>query len=100
MFRKLEAEYKKYSLVINFKKTEYMVVAEDIKSDLDVGNKRIKNCASLKYLGVTFSDTGKSDADLSNKIGRGKLVIRQLNSLLWSDKVIRITKKVIYKIIK
>ncbi|XP_030768112.1 uncharacterized protein LOC115891711 [Sitophilus oryzae] len=37
MFRKLHEEYSKWGLTINSKKTEYMVVGDDEREDLDVG---------------------------------------------------------------
>ncbi|XP_030753978.1 uncharacterized protein LOC115880821 [Sitophilus oryzae] len=87
MFRKLHEEYSKWGLTINTKKTEYMVVGDDEREDLDVGIGIIKNVCTFKYLGVTFTTNGKSTQDIANKVGQGKRVIGQLNSLLWSDKI-------------
>ncbi|KAJ4447420.1 hypothetical protein ANN_09427 [Periplaneta americana] len=47
----------------------------------------IENSESFKYLDVTLNSQAKSDEDMNNKIGQGKRAIRQLNTLLWNDKV-------------
>jgi len=97
MFRKLEEEYEKWGLTISHKKTEYMVAGENDRQDLDVGQHKLKNCATFKYLGVTLSNTGKSNEDIKNKIGQGRRVIRQLNSVLWNNKIRSKTKTTIYR---
>lgn len=99
MLRKLQEEYEKWGLILNTKKTEYMVVGDGERSDLDIETCTIKNCTSFKYLGVTFSSTGKSSEDITNKIGQGRRAIRQLNSLLWSDNITKKNKTAIYKTI-
>lgn len=99
MFRKLQEEYNKWGLTINIKKTEYMVAGEGHNNDLPTDTTVVKGCNSFKYLGVTLSSTGRSHADISNKIGQGKRVIRQLNSILWNGHITRRTKTVIYKTI-
>ncbi|XP_030752386.1 uncharacterized protein LOC115879632 [Sitophilus oryzae] len=99
MFRKLHEQYSKWGLRINTKKTEYMVVGDDEREDLDVGIGTIKNVCTFKYLGVTFTTNGKSTQDIANKVGQGKRVIGQLNSLLWSDKISQKTKILLYKAI-
>ena len=60
MFRKLHEEYSKWGLTINTKKTEYMVVGDDEREDLDVGIGTIKNVCTFKYLGVTFTTNEKA----------------------------------------
>lgn len=93
MLRVLEKELEQFGLIVNMKKTEYMSVGNDDHSDLDIGmGKTIKHCSKFKYLGVTLSSDGKSNEDISNKIGQGRRIIRELNSLLWSDRISRRTK--------
>lgn len=99
MFRKLQDEYRRWGLTINIKKTVYMVVGDEHSNDLLIDNGKIKLVKSFKYLGVTLSSVGRSYQDITNKIGQGKRVIRQLNSILWSDKITRKTKTTIYKTI-
>lgn len=96
MLRALKKEFKEFGLIINMKKTEYMSVGNDDHSDLDISmGTTIKHCTKFKYLGVTLSLNGKSNDDISNKIGQCKRIIRQLNSLLWSDRISRRTKHLI-----
>ena len=79
-------------------KTEYLVVG-DKGDDLDVGSVKVKNTKRFRYLGVLFTDDGKSTTDINNKIGQGKQVISQINSVLWNNKVKKKTKTTIYKTI-
>jgi hypothetical protein len=53
----------------------------------------------FKYLGVTLTHTGSSHRDISNKIAQGKKAIQLLNSILWSKKVQKKTKKMLYSTI-
>lgn len=99
MVRHLQEEYQKWGLTINTSKTEYLVVGEEHVDDLDLGTTKIRHCNSYKYLGVTISSKGKSREDIINKIAQGKRVIRQLNSVLWNNKVTKRTKTTIYKTI-
>lgn len=69
MFRKLEE--KRWGLIIKIKKTENMVVGDTSDSlGVDIGPYKLKNCGNSKYLGVTFSNSGKSNDVIINKIGR------------------------------
>lgn len=99
MFRKLQTEYEKWGLTINLKKTEYMVVGDEEMEDLEIGTSTIQNVSSFKYLGVTFSKNGKSTQDVINKIGQGRRVINQLNSVLWSGKISKKIKITLYRTI-
>jgi hypothetical protein len=47
-------------------------------------------------LGVTFTHTGSIYRDISNKIAKGKKAIQLLNSILWSKKVQKKSKKMLY----
>lgn len=96
MMRKLVEEYKNWGLTINIKKTEYLVVGER-GQDLNIESDIIKNTKRFKYLGVTFTESGTSNEDINNKIGQGRRTIKQLNSVLWSDKITKETKTTIYK---
>ncbi|KAL3289576.1 hypothetical protein HHI36_022990 [Cryptolaemus montrouzieri] len=51
---------------------------------------------SFKYLGVTLAANGKSSNDVSNNKTQEKMVIRQLNSMLWNKKLTERTKHLIY----
>ncbi|XP_030754900.1 uncharacterized protein LOC115881517 [Sitophilus oryzae] len=77
-----------------------MSAGNDDHSDLDIGmGKTIKHCSKFKYLGVTLSSDGKSNENISNKIGQGRRIIRELNSLLWSDRISRRIKQMMYNCI-
>lgn len=87
MLRKLKDEYEKWGLKINMSKTEYLKVGDDELEDIEIETEKIKGCKTFKYLGVTLSSNGKSSDDINNKIGQGKRAIRQLNPILWNDKI-------------
>lgn len=96
MLRKLKDEYEKWGLKINMSKTEYLKVGDDELEDIEIETEKIKGCKTFKYLGVTLSCNGKSSDDINNKIGQGKRAIRQLNPILWNDKIKKRTKQIIY----
>ena len=97
MMRNLNKVYEQAGLSINTKKTQYMATGNDNADDLEIGRYKIKQCSSFKYLGVTLTTNGKSSEDINNKIGQGRAVIGQINSLLWNKKISNKTKTSLYK---
>jgi hypothetical protein len=76
-------------------KTKYLAIVATAQ-DIEIGGNTIEACMEFKYLGVTFTHTGSSHRDISNKIAQGKKAIQLLNSILWSKKVQKKTKKMLY----
>lgn len=98
MFRKLEEEYKRWGLTINYMKTEYMRVGEDSEMDMDLHiNRTISNCGEYKYLGFMLSQEGNTVKATQHRLQQGRTAIRLLNSLLWSNSIQTKTKILIYK---
>lgn len=96
MLRKLIEQYGKWGLTINISKTEYLAIGGNEMTDLAVENGKVKGCKTYKYLGVTFTSNGRNTEEVKNKIGQGKRAIRQINSVLWNDKITKKTKHMIY----
>ena len=85
MLKKSKEEYDKWSLTINFDKTQDLKVANEEKVGLNIDERVVKGCKSFKYLGVILASNAKSLEDINNKIGHGKRAIKQLNSVLWNE---------------
>ena len=86
MFRKLIEELGKWGLEINIEKTQYMAIGahgRDLQTDKGI----VKYTKEYKYLGITFTDKGRDDQDIQNKIEKGKAIIR--HSVLWNDDITR-----------
>lgn len=77
MFTKLQGGYKKWVLLLNINKTEYMRAGSNNRDGLDIINSR--HFDVFRYLGVTFSTTGKSDHDVNKIMSR---YTGQINSVL------------------
>lgn len=61
ILRILKQQFKENGLILNAKKTEYMIVCNDDNSDFDIGTgTTIKRCTSFKYLGFTLISNGKA----------------------------------------
>jgi hypothetical protein len=93
-----EEEFTKWGLEIYMNKTKYLAIGE-IAQDIKIRGNTIEACMEFKYLGVTLTHTGSSHRDISNKIAQGKKAIQLLNSILWSKKVQKKTKKMLYSTI-
>ena len=57
---------------------------------------RIRSVEKSKYLGVIFNKQGTSKDEIQERVNKGRIVIRTLNSLLWERSITRNTKKHIY----
>jgi hypothetical protein len=66
--------------------TKYLAIGATTQ-DIKIGGNTIEACMEFKYLGVTFTHTGSSHRDISNKIAQWKKAIQLLNSILWNKKV-------------
>lgn len=98
MTRKLEEEFNKWGLEINFGKTEYLVIGAE-GENLDINGRNVKNCNEFRYLGSIFSKDPNCEKDITHKINQGRNAINQLNGLWWSKGIQRDTKKRIYRTI-
>lgn len=92
MFRKLVEELEKWGLEINIEKTQYMVIGAQGR-DLQTDKGIVKHTKEYKYLGTTFTDRGRDDQDIQNKIKRGKTIVRQLHPVLWNNNITSYTKR-------
>lgn len=99
MIRKLNEEYRKWGLQINFKKTEYMVVGGVGRDLMMEDGSIVKCCHSYKYLGTTISNRGGSDDEIKLRITKGKVAIRQLHTIIWNKNIRNNVKNRIYKTI-
>ena len=98
MLRKLDEEYEKWGLTINTDKTEY-VVAGGERRDLHISKGVVKGVDSYKYLGIKITNCGTSEAEIKTRVNQGRVVTKQLNSVLWSSQIKNNTKIRIYKTI-
>jgi hypothetical protein len=71
-------------------KTKYLAIGATAQ-DIKIGGNTIEACMEFKY----FTHTGSSNRDISNKISQGKKAIKLLNSILWSKKAQKKTKKML-----
>jgi hypothetical protein len=72
-FNKLKMEFIKYGLVINEKKTKYMKCT-GIKSkneDLQIGNLKIGQVRSLKYVGAIVNEDNSIEEEIKERITLG-----------------------------
>jgi len=97
--RKLNEEYEKWGLKINFKKTEYMVVGGTGKDLVMEDGSVVKCCQTYKYLGTILTDQGGSEEEIKHRIRQGKSAIRQLHSIIWNKNIANKVKIRIYKTI-
>lgn len=70
MFRKLEQENAKWDLTVNKARTEYMVVGEEYREDLKVGDYKIRNIALFKLLRISFITNGSAHKISSIKLDK------------------------------
>lgn len=98
MFRKLQAEYKKWGLNINMTKTEYLKIGDD-QEDPELEIRNLKRTSEFKYLGSIISEEGTSRRDIQGRLQQGQKTISLLNPLLWSSKIKLKTKITIYRVI-
>lgn len=98
MLRKLIDEYTKWGLRINFNKTQYLCIGEQPRN-IRVDSGIVRHCTEYKYLGSIISQERGSQYDIENRIKQGKMVIRQLNGLLWSPKITKGVKRNLYRAI-
>ena len=100
MARKLLEEYKKWGLIVNMDKSNYMAI-EDQTQDLLLEEELgiFKHCENYKYLGVIITKDGKQDHEIKRRITLGKSAISALNSILWDKKITKENKSLIFKAI-
>lgn len=96
MVRKLDDAYHDWGLTINTEKTEYLVAGANDR-DLVLDRGTIGSTNSYKYLGVNITKDGSSENEIKRRIGQGKVITKQLNSVLWSRQIRPEIKIRIYK---
>ena len=95
MVRKIDEEYRKWGLNINYNKTEYMCIGKEV-SNLVVNNEIIKKCDSFKYLGSHISSLGTCQKDIDSKIALGRQATRVLHGLIWNKNISKEVKKMMF----
>ena len=97
MVRKLNEAFNQGGLKINYKKSEYLFVGNNMISDLKLEEgKKLSGMGKYKYLGVIFTNDGKSRMELNERIIKGRKITRALNPVLWDKTIRRSTKMKIY----
>ena len=96
MTRKLLEEYRRWGLEINLGKTEYMVAGGE-GSNLVIDDDVIKHTKEYKYLGVLITSDNRDDKDIREKTNKGRIITRQLSSILWNKDIKGKTKKRIFE---
>lgn len=91
MVRKIDEEYRKWGLNINYNKTEYLCVGKEV-SNIVINNEIIRKCDSFKYLGTHITSTGTCQKDIDSKIALGKQATKILHGLLWSKNISKVVK--------
>lgn len=99
MVRKLQEEYERAGLKINFNKCEYLIVGNNTCNTLELEKEQIKGVEKCKYLGVIFNKQGTSNDEIQERIRKGKQAIGALNPILWERNIRKHTKKRIYNTI-
>ncbi|KAL3272956.1 hypothetical protein HHI36_014413, partial [Cryptolaemus montrouzieri] len=82
MLRKLNEEYTEWNLEMNLNKTECLVMGGNGTNLIMEYGATEKNCSKYRYLGSWISKEGGSEEDINNKLIKGKIAIRQLNSVI------------------
>lgn len=96
MVRKIDEEYRKWGLNINYNKTEYLCVGKEV-SNIVINNEIIRKCDSFKYLGTHITSTGTCQKDIDSKIALGKQATKILHGLLWSKNISKVVKKMMFQ---
>lgn len=90
----MKVDYDKSRLALNMEKIEYLKVCDRITEDLNARSEIGRECSTpFKYFRVTLSSNVKSKENVNGKVGQGKIIIRQLNSVLRNKDVTNKTKK-------
>ena len=97
MVRKLSEAYQQAGLTINTGKSEYVVVGKDEIENLPLGETHMVGVKQCKYLGALFNKKGNSNEEITQRIIKGRNIIRALNSVLWDKDMKMKTKKRVYE---
>jgi len=81
---------------IGLKRKYPLSVGSDIQNIKLEHNIEFKGSGPFKYLGSFFTNSGKSNEEILNKIEQARKTKRALNNLLWSIYVLVNTKKLMF----
>jgi hypothetical protein len=81
MVRKLQA-YEQRGLLINNKKSKYVIFGNNEKEDLALDDDYIWGVYTCKHLEVLLNKTGYSNEETNNRVNNGRNIIRSLHSTL------------------
>jgi hypothetical protein len=94
IWKKLEEEYEKWGLKINYGKTDYL--GTDRSEELQINGNTIPTVNQFKYMESIIQENGSSDFEIEKRISETKGVISMLNSVLWNRNILHSTKLLIY----
>ena len=97
MVKKLDKYYQQAGLTINMEKSEYIVVGNEAIENLQLDGKHIVGVSQCKYLGAIFNKNGNSNEEITQRIIKGRNMIRALNSILCDKNMKKETKKRMYE---
>ena len=86
MIDKLDATCEQYSMAMNAKKTNTMIVEKTPEKQCEVNVKgRLTQVKQYKYLGTTVENTGQCKTEVANRINQAKIVFWKKATVLRSN---------------
>lgn len=101
-YRELEKEAKKAGLIVNDKKTKYMLNTRNIRreqNNIQIDNHTIEEVSEFKYLGSTITNNNETSEEIKTRIAAGNKSFYVLKNIFQSRNTSRNIKKRIYKTI-
>ena len=93
MKRKLIDKYELWGLKLNIKITKYVAIGDTLRNlELEDGKGKISHVSEYVYLGVRITKDGNHEAEINDRINKGRAAISKLNSILWDRNVTSKTK--------
>jgi hypothetical protein len=93
MVRKLQEAYEQRGVIVNTKKSEYMIFGNSEKEDVPLEDGCVSGANECKYLGVVLNENCNNNQEINSTVKRCN-IIRSVNSLSWDKNLRKITKKV------
>lgn len=83
----MKREYDVAGLGMNMTKGEYFSVGAEEICDLVLEVGKIKGVQSYKFLGVILNKKGIKENEIRERINKGRVVNRNLNSFFWQKPI-------------
>lgn len=88
--QKLVANYRKWGLEVNVRKTEMLTIGgNQLSIELDDG----RQISILKYLRVLLAQDGRLNTAIMNRNMQGRTAIAMLNGVIWDQRISKEKKK-------